>query len=86
MSLKVEASKQRADSFLITADATIKEAMRQMSTIGEKELFVINRENKLFGSLSDGDIRRWILKEGSLGERVDKICNKDQGAFPFLQP
>jgi len=77
MNLKTEVPKQRVDSFLIVADGTIKQAMKQMSAIGEKELFVVNGENKLIGSLSDGDVRRWILKEGSLKEKVDRICNKD---------
>lgn len=65
-----------ADMFLIKEDMTIKEAMRQMNNAGQKVLFIVDNDKKLLGSLTDGDIRRWILKEGSLGAKVEKIYNK----------
>src|SRR5262252_3454397 len=68
--------KPKLNSLLIPQSASIKQAMRQMSEVGEKELFVIDGGNKLIGALSDGDIRRWILKEGSLEAAVNRICNK----------
>lgn len=64
-------------SFLIAKSCTVKETMRQMKQIGEKVLFVIDEENKLFGAISDGDIRKWILSEGSLDEAINKVCNKN---------
>lgn len=65
------------DKFLIREDASIKEAMKKMNNTGSKALFILNKENKLFGSLTDGDIRRWILKNGGLNEKIDKACNKN---------
>ena len=41
------------------------------SALEFKTLFVV-RDNKLVGSVSDGDIRRWVLKSGSLN-----ACAKD---------
>lgn len=65
------------DIFLIKEDVTIKEAMRQMNSTGQKVLFIVDNDKKLLGSLTDGDIRRWILKEGSLNAKIENIYNKD---------
>jgi len=73
--------KEKLASLLIGPDATVKQAMKQMDKIGQKSLFVVNQENILQGSLTDGDIRRWILKGGSLEENVNNIGNKNPVAF-----
>jgi dTDP-glucose pyrophosphorylase len=62
--------------FLINADLTIKQAMKKMSDIGQKNIFIIDGNNRLIGSISDGDIRRWILSGGSINERVSRTANK----------
>lgn len=61
----------------ISTGMSIKEAMRQMDNAGEKTLFVVDDKKKLLGSLTDGDIRRWILKEGRLDEKVETACNSN---------
>lgn len=63
-------------SILINKKASVKEAMKQLDITAEKILFVVEEENKLIGSITDGDIRRWILKDGDLFESVDCVCNK----------
>jgi dTDP-glucose pyrophosphorylase len=65
------------NSLLIIRNASLKEAMKQMNDAGEKILLVVDEEKKFLGSLTDGDIRRWVLKEGSLQSSIDQICNKD---------
>jgi dTDP-glucose pyrophosphorylase len=67
----------KVKDFLISRDETIKNAMRRLSETGQKQLFVIDKNKVLFGALSDGDIRKWILKGGKLNERAEKICNRD---------
>ena len=37
-------------------------------------LIIINSENKLMGTLTDGDIRRLILKESNHGFKLSKKC------------
>jgi len=69
--------KNRIDSFLIKESISIKEAMRQMSKVGEKILFIVDRQRRLKGSLSDGDIRRWVLKGGHLSENIRGVYSKD---------
>lgn len=61
--------------FVIQPNMTVKSAMRTMSNIGRKELFVVNDDKKLEGVLSDGDIRKWIICGGVLEAPVGSVCN-----------
>ncbi len=49
----------------IEEDKNILNAMRQFDKSVREILFVHN-EGKLLASLTDGNIRRWILKKGDL--------------------
>jgi len=68
--------KTNVEKYLLPRDATVKMAIKQMKEAGEKVIFVIDQANILFGSISDGDIRKWILSEQSLDAPVDKVCNR----------
>lgn len=39
-------------------------------------LFLTDEEDRVCGSLSDGDIRRWIITTGELNTRIEKIAYK----------
>ena len=67
--------KKRLHDLLINKEVCIIEAMRIMDKTTHKILFVIDQDKKLLGSITDGDIRRWILKEGDLNETVAHIYN-----------
>ena len=56
----------------IHPNATIKEAMEALDKTAEKVLLVVDEEKALIGSLTDGDIRRYILKGQDL---TGTICN-----------
>ena len=43
----------------------------------EKIVFVVDEDSRLIGSLTDGDIRRWILSDGDLKAQVLQICNRE---------
>lgn len=60
----------------IKEDITIKDALKRMDSVGKKVLFVVGDDHKLFGTVTDGDVRRWILKDGSLLGKVSQIYNK----------
>lgn len=68
------------DQYLILFSSSVKQAMRQMNKLGTKQVFVVDEHKKLVGALSDGDIRKWILKEGGLEAAIDLMCNKS----PFV--
>lgn len=67
---------RKYDSILIDQKSTVKDAMRQLDKTAEKILFVVDEKIRLIGSLTDGDIRRWILKDGSLSSAVFDVCFK----------
>lgn len=67
----------RIKLFSIKKNITVKQAMRKISENGEKVLFVVDEKERLFGVLSDGDIRKWILSEGDLAEKIETVCNKN---------
>lgn len=62
--------------FIISRNILIKDAISLLDKAGEKILFVIDDDESLYGSVSDGDIRRWILAEGNMDLTVDSLCFK----------
>ncbi len=60
--------------FLIDEECTIIEAMNQLDIVAKKVLFVL-RDAKFVGAITDGDIRRWILKKGNLDAKIKQIAN-----------
>lgn len=63
------------DQYLISAKTKVKAAMKQLDNTHRKVLFIVDDNRNLKGSLSDGDIRRWILAEGSLEVEVHMVSN-----------
>lgn len=54
---------------------TIRKAIEKLTKSEVLALFIVNEENQLIGTLTDGDIRRSILDEVSLNEEISKIMN-----------
>ena len=65
------------ESLIIQADISLRDAMKKLDDTHRKILFVTQEDHTLFGSLTDGDIRRWILAEGSLEKSVRSVCNSN---------
>jgi len=66
---------EKLKKVLIRPNHTIKQALRQMDAMGEKILLVVDERNLLLGTVTDGDIRRWIIKGRHLAEGVSKVMN-----------
>ncbi|MFY9398026.1 MAG: nucleotidyltransferase family protein [Desulfomonilia bacterium] len=71
---------EEMEKILIHRARNIREAMRQLEENKKRILFVVDDAGRLLGSLADGDIRRWILQEGSLSAPVETACNTS----PFI--
>ena len=67
--------------FLVDENCSIIEAMSQMDLTGKKVLFVAEA-GKLKAALTDGDIRRWILKNGDLKSEVKNAANYNPCYLP----
>ena len=68
--------KLKTKQLLTTKFITIKKALKIISKTGKKCLVIIHN-NKLVGTLSDGDIRSALLKSFKLQDNIDKIYNKN---------
>lgn len=65
----------RVSDLFINENITIKDALKKLDQTAKKILVVTTDENVLKGIVTDGDIRRWILKNGDLSEQVKQIMN-----------
>ena len=64
----------KVKDFLIDEECTIIEAMDILDKVAKKVLFV-ERDGQFVAAITDGDIRRWILKKGNLNAKVKEIAN-----------
>ena len=72
------------DRHIISNSFTILDALNRINSIheGPLVLFVVDSDNKVIGSLTDGDIRRALIKGVSVNETVEKAVHRD---FNFLR-
>ena len=61
---------------LIKKEASMNQALNQLdSLLNSKILFVVDKKDKLLGSITDGDIRRGLIKNGSMNTSIEKISS-----------
>lgn len=65
------------DKIKLSSSSTIKEALQVIDSGAMKIALVLNKENYLLGTLSDGDIRRGLLTGLSLNDSIESIIFKD---------
>lgn len=62
--------------FICNHDDKIYDAMLEIESNNNGVVFLNNKKSQLIASLSDGDIRRWIIKGGQLNINSIEIANK----------
>lgn len=62
------------EMFLLNEDSSLIQAMKRLDESARKVLFVM-RDGQFQATLTDGDIRRWILKNGDLTASVSQMAN-----------
>lgn len=70
-------SKKELNVFLGKETMTIAEAMAMIDKNAKGILFVVNKDGILKGCLTDGDIRRWLIKTGNLNANISEAMNKN---------
>lgn len=60
------------EKLFINKEETIKQALEKLDKTAKK-ILLVTEDRKLIGILTDGDIRRWILKNGDLAESIQTI-------------
>ena len=65
------------ENILISEDLTLKEALLILDSNGLQILALEDSNKRMTGIVTDGDIRRFILKNGSLDDSVSNIANRN---------
>lgn len=55
---------------------TVGESIKKLDSAGKK-LLLVTKEHRLTGIITDGDVRRWILKKGAFDADVNRLMHKD---------
>lgn len=61
----------------VLADVSVKEALKQLDVTAEKTLLVVDAAGVFLGALTDGDIRRHLLRGLGLEENISQIYNPE---------
>ena len=61
---------------LIKSTDTLKNAMKKLEKSKYKCLIIVDKNEKLIGTITDGDIRRALLKGAKFDGKVKKYCFK----------
>jgi len=67
----------KLNKYFIKKNASIRNALSLLNISPHKCLLVIDNKKKLLGTITDGDIRKTILKNSNLEISIDKIYNKN---------
>lgn len=68
---------EQMKQFLVSSDCIVVEAMQKIDSNARGILFVVDDARRITGVLTDGDIRRWIIKTGNLQMTVEHMMNRD---------
>ena len=67
--------------YLVSSDASLQEALVKINHNKHRIGYLVDDQNYLLGSLSDGDVRRWLLTNKSLDLNVKVIQIANQPCF-----
>ncbi|MFN1835360.1 nucleotidyltransferase family protein [Balneola sp. MJW-20] len=63
---------------LIPSGTTIRESLKVLDKLASDAIsFVVDKDDKLIGSLTDGDVRRGLIRGAELEQAVDEIIQSD---------
>jgi len=63
-------------NLFIDAKKSIKDCINKLNITGLKTLIVVGKENKLLGTISDGDVRKSIIKNQDIERSIKNIYQK----------
>lgn len=71
------------DEHLLNTGSTIREALAKLNSLGSfLTLFVIDADRRIKGTVTDGDIRRAMLRGATIDEKIEPVMNTK---FTFLK-
>jgi len=64
--------KIKLKSLLIPDSTSIKQAMQKLNNTSVQILFVIDKDDKLLGTVTDGDIRRGLINGVEFSDKIEE--------------
>lgn len=71
----------QVEELFLAPDATVLEALRKLDETGQRILFIAP-DGVLQAVVTDGDIRKFFLRGGTLGEPVERAANFSPKSLP----
>ena len=63
-------------NLIISPNHSIKNAMKKIDLNGHRAILVVGKNNKLLGTLSDGDIRKYLINNDNIKNSIKNIYQK----------
>jgi dTDP-glucose pyrophosphorylase len=64
------------ESTLVLQDETLRDVLAAIDRSGRQMAMVIDDDRRLIGTLSDGDVRRWLIQDGTIDDLAGQVCNR----------
>src|SRR6056297_2536165 len=61
----------------VSPDMTIKDVFKKLDSSASKVLLVVGSNRTLLGTITDGDVRRHLLKGGALEDAIEGVYNSN---------
>ena len=74
--------KTRRERYCVSSGAIVKDAIKILNAQKGKIVIVLNTDNIVVGTITDGDIRRALLNSVTVNYPVEKVMNKN---FLFMR-
>ena len=75
--MKLDIHDVHLKEIVISDKSSIKDAIKSIQANSERVCFVVDRKKIMLSSISDGDVRRGLLKGYKLNDKVKRIQNKN---------
>jgi len=72
----------RWQNSVLNSDATLEEVIANLTRVAIKIALIVDKQGKLLGTVSDGDIRSGLLKGLTISSPVMQIANQ----YPLVAP
>lgn len=71
--------------YIVSSTERLKDVVAKLDYVPEKTLFIVDENNKLLGSLTDGDFRRFMINNHSLSLKINVMNVANPNPFYTLE-
>ena len=67
--------KYPVEDYLVAETVSVRAALERIEKTERRTVYVVDSERHLLGSVTDGDVRRWLLDGGDMTADLSKVIN-----------